>query len=199
VRAAQEVLPQAVIVIDRFLFARHYRDSAYSLRKQELRRLQKELPKEKTENFKKTLWPFRKRPAELEPDERERLEALFVHSPALKQAYAFREQLTAIFDSTGSKAVGVRRIKAWRRRIEASGLSCFAPFLTLLDRWLSLIANYFRHRQSSGFVEGLNTKLKVLKRRCYGIYNLGHFFQRITLDLEGYRRFSPWRTVYHYP
>ena len=48
----------------------------------------------------------------------------------------------------------------------------------------------FVHRDSSGFVEGLNNKLKVLKRRCYGLLNLGHLFQRIFLDLEGYRLFA---------
>lgn len=192
VSAVQEVLPHTTIVLDRFHVARHYRDAADTLRKQELKRLHKELPKESAKPFKKSLWPFRKRPADLESSEQERLDALFAHSPALKQAYTFREELTTIFETTRSKAAGVRRIKAWRKRVAASGLGCFDAFLSLLDRWLSLIANYFRHRQSSGFVEGLNTKLKVLKRRCYGIYNLGHLFQRITLDLQGYRQFSPW-------
>lgn len=192
VSAVQEVLPHTTIVLDRFHVAQHYRDAADTLRKQELKRLHKELPKESTNPFKKSLWPFRKRPADLESSEQERLDALFAHSPALKQAYTFRDELTTIFDTTRSKAAGVRRIKAWRKRVAASGLRCFDAFLSLVDRWLSLIANYFRHRQSSGFVEGLNTKLKVLKRRCYGIYNLGHLFQRITLDLQGYRQFSPW-------
>jgi transposase len=117
---------------------------------------------------------------------------VFAHSPCLKQAHAFREQLTTIFDTARSKAEGIRRIKAWRRRVEKSNLRCYDPFLKLLDTWLDLIANYFRQRHSSGFVEGLNTKLKLLKRRCYGIYNLGHLFQRITLDVCGYQRFSPW-------
>jgi hypothetical protein len=36
----------------------------------------------------------------------------------------------------------------------------------LLDTWQDLIANYFINHQTSGFVEGLNNKLKVLKRRC---------------------------------
>lgn len=192
VSAAQEVLPRARIVLDRFHVARHYRDAADTLRKQELKRLQKELPKEISKQFKKSLWPFRKRPADLEDAEQERLEAFFAHSPALKQAYTFREELTLIFDTARSKAAGMRRIKAWRIRVERSGLSCFQAFLTLLDTWLELIANYFCERQNSGFVEGLNTKLKVIKRRCFGIYNLGHLFQRITLDLQGYRRFSPW-------
>jgi transposase len=30
----------------------------------------------------------------------------------------------------------------------------------------------------------------VLKRRCYGIGNIKHLFQRIYLDLEGYRLFA---------
>ena len=37
---------------------------------------------------------------------------------------------------------------------------------------------------------GFNNKLKVLKRRCYGLFNLKHLFQRIFLDLEGYRLFA---------
>jgi transposase len=85
-------------------------------------------------------------------------------------------------------------LRFWRRRVEKSALSCFDPFLKLLDTWLDLIANYFISRQTSGFVEGLNNKLKVLKRRSYGLRNVARLFQRLTLDLEGYRRFSPWRT-----
>jgi transposase len=58
---------------------------------------------------------------------------------------------------------------------------------------LDLIANYFTSYQTSSFVEGLNNKLKVLKRRCNGLRNVTRLFQRPTLDLKGYRRFSPWR------
>ncbi len=71
------------------------------------------------------------------------------------------------------------------------GGGSYSTVKRFLDTWMDRIANYFRHHQSSGFVEGLNNKLKVLKRRCYGMYNLRHLFQRITLDLEGYRRFRP--------
>jgi|SRR5579859_3162373 len=39
------------------------------------------------------------------------------------------------------------------------------------------------------------TELKVLKRRCYGLRNVGRLFQRLTLDVKGSRRFSPWRTA----
>jgi transposase len=195
ITAVQELLPDATIVIDRFHVARHYREAVDELRKQEVRRLQKELPKAAHSDLKHTLWPFRKREADLDQEEQVRLDALLAHSPPLQQAYTLREQLTTIFDTARSKKDGLRRIRFWRQRVEKSGLSCFDAFLKLLDSWLDLIANYFINRQSSGFVEGLNNKLKVLKRRCYGLRNVVRLFQRLTLDLEGYRRFSPWRTI----
>jgi transposase len=191
--AVEEVLPQATIVIDRFHVARHYRDAVDTLRKQEVRRLQKELPKNAADALKRTLWPFRKRSTDLDAVEQERLEALLAHSPALRQAYTLREELTTIFDTARSKADGLRRIRFWRQRVVRSGLDCFDAFLKLLDTWLDRIANYFINHQTSSFVEGLNNKLKVLKRRCYGMRNVARLFQRLTLDLDGYRRFSPWR------
>ena len=48
------------------------------------------------------------------------------------------------------------------------------------------ITNDFLDRQTSGFVAGFNNKIKVIKRRCYGILNVKHLFQRIHLDLSGY-------------
>jgi transposase len=195
ITAVAEVLPDATIVLDRFHVARHYRNAVDELRKQEIRRLQKELPKAAQDDLKHTLWPFRKRPSDLDEEEQARLDGLLVHSPPLQQAYKLREQLTTIFDTARSKKDGLRRIGFWRQRVEKSGLRCFDGFLKLLGTWQDLIANYFINRQSSGFVEGLNNKLKVLKRRCYGLRNVVRFFQRLTLDLEGYRRFSPWRAV----
>ena len=51
------------------------------------------------------------------------------------------------------------------------------------------ISNYFRKRETSGFVEGLNNKAKVTKRRCYGILSVKTFFQRLFLDTQGYDLF----------
>jgi transposase len=107
----------------------------------------------------------------------------------LKSAYDFREALTAIFEQDLTKAQATQAIQNWRQEVEASDLKCFDPFLTTLDTYLDEITNYFLHRHSSGFVEGLNNKVKVLKRRCYGLTNLNHFFQRLSLDLEGYHLF----------
>ena len=51
---------------------------------------------------------------------------------------------------------------------------------------LKLLFGYspFVARHSVKFVEGFNHKIKVIKRRCYGILNIGHLFQRIFLDIS---------------
>jgi transposase len=113
------------------------------------------------------------------------------NSPSLKLAYDFREELTAIFEQDLTKAEATQAIKKWGENIETSELTCFDPFLTTLDTYLDEITNYFLQRESSGFVEGLNNKVKVLKRRCYGLRNLAHLFQRLFLDLEGFHLFAP--------
>ena len=59
-----------------------------------------------------------------------------------------------------------------------------------MANWQEGITNYFLQRQHSGLVAGLNNQLKVLKRRCYGLDCVKTLFQRLRLDLEGYRLFG---------
>jgi transposase len=188
--AVREEIPTARIVADRFHVARHYRDAADELRKQELHRLKKELSKEEYQKLNGSMRAFRKNAKDLNREERKTLQSFFEYSPTAKQAYDFREQLTAIFDSTISKEQAQTKIRCWMQRVRKSGLHCFDSFLNLLNTWWEEITNYFIQRENSGFVEGFNNKVKVLKRRCYGIFNLKHLFQRIFLDLHGYRLFT---------
>jgi hypothetical protein len=46
-------------------------------------------------------------------------------------------------------------------------LKLFNSFISTLNKRMDEITNYFEGRHSSGFVEGLNNKIKVIKRRCY--------------------------------
>jgi len=92
--------------------------------------------------------------------------------------------LTKIFDTKTSRSGGKRRIKNWVARVTGSDVTCFDKFLTTLDSYMEEVVNYFVARHSSGFVEGFNNKIKVIKRRCYGILNIGHLFQRIFLDIS---------------
>jgi transposase len=190
INAAREVLRHVRIVIDRFHVAEQYRAAADTVRKQELKRLKRELPPADYQQLKGSLWAFRKNQADLSPAEQTVLARLLGYSVELAAAHLLREELTAIFEHVSSLAQAQTELRAWQERVRHSGLTCFDTFLNTLDHWWTEITNYFVHRDSSGFVEGLNNKIKVLKRRCYGLFNLGHLFQRIFLDLEGYRLFA---------
>jgi transposase len=193
--AVREELPTARIVADRFHVAKHYRHAADQVRKQELHRLKKELSKEEYQKLNGSFRAFRKNAKDLNKEERKSLRRFFEYSTSAKQAYLLCKQLTAIFNINLSKKQAQSKILHWVQKVQKSGLHCFDDFLKLLNTWWEEITNYFIQRENSGFVEGFNNKVKILKRRCYGIFNLKHLFQRIYLDLHGYRLFAT-TTIY---
>jgi transposase len=160
------------------------------VRKRERCRLKKRLSATEYKEIKGTLWIIRKNHKHLTTDKRKRLNRLFAYSPELKLAYTFREELTAIFELRLTKAQAKKRLIKWRDKVRRSTLTCFNDFLTTLNNWLDEILNHFVNQLNSGFVEGLNDKIKTIKRRCYGITRITTLFQRLYLDLESYRRFA---------
>lgn len=188
--AIREVLGAAVLVIDRFHVAKLYREAADQLRKSETRRLKKELSLEQYEELKGVMWIFRKNEQDLLKEEKAKLEKLFGYAPELEKAYRLREAMSQIFNQKLSKGKAKKAFGKWQAEVRKSGLKCFDNFLKTLDKWLEEISNYFVRRKSSGFVEGFNNKVKVLKRRSYGISNVVHFFKRLVIDVEGYQRFA---------
>jgi transposase len=186
INGAKEILGQRVrIVADRFHVAKLYRKGMDALRKKEMRRLKKELSKEAYQELRGVMWILRKRNNQLTAEEHGKLNTLFRHSPALGAAYIACTLLTQIVDEPLSVAEAKWKLGAWKELIKDSALDCFDSFLSTLDSHMDEITNYFIERQNSGFVEGLNNKIKVIKRRCYGILNIKHLFQRIFIDLEG--------------
>ena len=178
------------VVIDRYHVAKNYRDSVDKVRKRETRRLKKELSDAEYEEIKGLMWIVRRNKSDLDAGEQEKLKHLFRHSPKLKLAYDFREDLTSIFEMQLSKEEAKKHLLKWQDKVSRSTLTCFDKFLKTLNNWLDKITNYFTDRLSSGFVEGLNNKVKTTKRRCYGILRITTLFQRLYLDLEGYRQFA---------
>ena len=94
-------------------------------------------------------------------------------------------RLTHIFNSHTNRKSAMAKIDRWVKSVEKSELKIFNGFIVSLNKYKPYIANYFKSRKNSGFIEGLNNKIKVLKRRCYGLFNTESLFQRLFLDLQG--------------
>ena len=189
--AAREVFgDNVVIVADRFHVAKLYRKEVDTVRKKEMLRLKRELAEEEYQKLKGSMWLLRKDPDTLDEEDRATLRLLFGYAPALFMAYAFGRALTRIFDTPQTKAGAEEMLRAWIGLARETKVEGFDRFMNTLDEKMDLITNYFIRRQNSGFVEGLNHKVRVLLGRCYGVFNRIHLFQRLSLDLGGYEQFA---------
>jgi transposase len=59
-----------------------------------------------------------------------------------------------------------------------------AGFVRTFETWQDEILNYFDARQTSGPVEGINNKARVIVRRSYGLKSADSLWTRLVLDLN---------------
>ena len=154
-------------MVDRFHVAVHYREAVDEVRKAECRRLNAERPSERAVPTAELQPLLRREWRSLNPDQQGRLVELFELTPTLANAYVLRTRLTAIFDPSPDRTTAQTRLQRWTEQAKASGLSCFDKFINTLHNWQDGILNDFDGWHTRGFVEGLNHKLKLLKRRCF--------------------------------
>ena len=155
-----------------------------------MKRLKKDLPVEEYAKLDNMMWIVRKKHECLSSLEKEQLNLIYKRSPKLKEMHEAALKLTQIFNTHQDRKVAFTKINRWISSIQKSGLCGFESFIKTLTKYKTTILNYFKERKNSGFVEGLNNKIKILKRRCYGVFKTETLFQRLFLDLKGYEVFS---------
>ena len=133
------------------------------------------------------MWILRQQHECFTEKDKSKLTLLYRHSPLLKKAHRQALKLTHIFNTHSNRKSAIAKIDRWISQVEQIELSCFDRFISTLTKYKSSIVNDFKDKKNSGFVEGLNNKIKVIKRRCYGFTKTESLFQRLTLDLQGYR------------
>jgi transposase len=192
INAAKSVFGDHVpVVADRFHVRKLYTKGLVSLRKSELKRLKKELSDSDYKSLKPAIALLRKQKDYFIEEEKKIVEPLFNLSPKLHEAYQMSHELTTIFNSHITQSEAKRLFTEWVDRVSSSKIKCFNKFIKTLNKHMDIITNYFIARNNSGFVEGFNNKIKVLKRRCYGLGNVARLFKRLILDLTGFERFGP--------
>ena len=179
-----------IVTIDRFHVAKLLGDKVDKERKKVIKNLKIEFENDddKLESIKRTMWPFRHHRDDLSEDENDRLEKLFELAPSLKECYKLREELYKIFELEGiSKEEAKEEIDEWCEKtnlFETKGFNPFTSFIKTYRNFEENILNYFTNRISSGPVEGLNNKIKVIKRRGFGFRNIANFAKRLFLDIN---------------
>jgi hypothetical protein len=65
-------------------------------------------------------------------------------------------------------------------------------FIRTFERWQDEILNYFEARQTSGPVEGINNKARVILKRAYGLKCADSLWTRLVLDLNRAKEVVVW-------
>ena len=96
------------------------------------------------------------------------MERMLLFSREPRKAYLLKENS---YDSLQAKA----RLRVFRAHAFVADLSEFAACLTMLKNWEPYILNAFDCSYSNGFTEGVNNKIKVLKRIAFGYRSFRNF------------------------
>ena len=97
--------------------------------------------------------------------------------------YRLRVRFKTIFDEAGDAASAERRLSRLFAEmvVEFPGLD---KVVCTFGNWHDEILNYFNARKTSGPVEGINNKARVIVKRCYGIKSAQTIWTRLILDLN---------------
>lgn len=173
--AVKAKLPQAQVVADRF----HVMKNLLACITKARREIQAHADEETKACLKGIRWLLLTNQDNLDDKRRETLAQALEASQELQTLYELKEDFRTLFESNHNRTDAKQALQAWIERARATHLSSLRPFLTTLHNWGTQILNYFHHRITQGFVEGMNNKIKLVKRRCFGFRNFENFRLRV--------------------
>lgn len=175
--AVLENLPGVPLVFDHFHVVKLMNDKLTEIRRKLYHELKDTLDRDV---LKGSRWILLKNPENLnkERDEEERLrEALRMNEP-LAKAYYLKEDLRQIWNQP-SKGHAEVFLEGWIARATSSGIAPLVRMGRTMATYRAGILAWYDHPISSGPMEGLNNKIKTLKRQAYGFRDLDFFKLRI--------------------
>ncbi len=175
-QAVQMCLPGANIVVDKFHVITHVNRA--------LDRVRTRLESKETRGSRGLLFRNRylllRKAESLSAEEQAKLSRLFSLYPELAVAWSLKESLREWYKSP-SRAEAEVSLHHWEESVRKAGLKEFGIGLPMFKNWRNEILNYFDHPVTNGFVEGMNNRIKVIKRMAYGYRNIDNLRRRILL------------------
>lgn len=122
----------------------------------------------------------------LNPKKQKSLDCLLEVNKPIAVAHAMKEQIR-LFWSKKSAQEGTKFLVWWiMDTVETEINELQKTGRTLLRHWKGLV-NYFKHPISNGKTEGINNKIKTMKRQAYGFRDIEYFKLRLyNLHKVGY-------------
>jgi transposase len=164
--ATTERAPKAAILFDKFHIMRHLGEALDTVRKSEYARLSGR----QRRYIKGQKYTLLSRRENLSLSGKQALETLLKANKRLNTAYVLKESFGQLWDYE-REAWARKFFDNWRASLKWQRLRAYEKFADMIERHWDGIAAYCKpeHKVSLGFVEGLNTKIRVIQRRAYGL------------------------------
>ncbi|BAG00651.1 ISL3-like element ISMae36 family transposase [Microcystis aeruginosa] len=181
----KELMPSAEVVADRFHVMKQINQELDEQRRAEKRAVEAQKNKKqkaekeaKLEVLKRSKYSLLKNEEDLTEPQKIKLEAIKEKFPNLKKMQELKEELRTIYETSNNPTEGLLSISEWL----AKSSSVFTKSCQTIRNWFGEIISYFERRTTNGVVEGINNKLKLIKRRGYGFRNFRNFWVRSMLS-----------------
>lgn len=171
---------KSIHIIDRYHFIRQVSWALENVRK----RIQKEVSSKLRRYFKRSRSLLTKPASKLSSSQAEEVSLMLVLNEDLKLAYRLKELFYQYVLVQPNKKRAVKALKEWIKRAERSNLKEFRSCITAFKNWFDEICNSFDYPWTNGPLEGTHTKIKTLKRNCFGMKNFHLFRKRIMLSCK---------------
>jgi transposase len=161
-----ERAPNAAILFDKFHIMRHLGEALDEVRKSEYARLS-DRQRRFIKGHKYTLLSRR---TNLSLSGKRALKVLLDANKRLNTAYMLKESFAQLWDYE-HEGWARKFFENWRASLKWQRLKSYEKFAEMIDRHWDGIAAHCKpeNKVSLGFVEGLNTKIRVIQRRAYGL------------------------------
>jgi transposase len=181
----KELMPSAEVVADRFHVMKQINQELDEQRRAEKRAVEAQKNKKqkaekeaKLEVLKRSKYSLLKNEENLTEPQKLKLEAIKENLPNLKKMHELKEEFRKIYETSENPTEGMLSISEWL----AKSSSVFTKSCQTIRNWFGEIISYFERRTTNGVVEGINNKLKLIKRRGYGFRNFRNFWVRSMLS-----------------
>lgn len=176
----EKICPNAQVTVDRFHVSKMIHEELNQARifqRQTAKSLNLKERAKLFDGLKGSKYTLLKAENQLNIQQREKLEQVKEASPLVGTMHSLKEEFHLLFESSKDVGTGTLELIDWLKRAEPY----YKKSVSTIKRWLGEIVGYFEKRTTNGIVEGINNKLKLLKRCGFGFRNFQNFQVRALL------------------
>ena len=175
-----QLCPNADVTIDRFHVTKIVHEELNQARIEQKKTAESLNIKERSKLFsslKGSKYTLLKAEHKLSHKQKEKLLKVKEASPSIGIMHSMIEEFHYLFENHKSLAQGTLKLIDWLKKAEPY----YKKSVTTIKRWLAEIVGYFEQRTTNAIVEGINNKLKLLKRSGFCFRNFNNFEVRALL------------------